>query len=213
MAFPQKWVNSTSTPTYNSWRSMRNRILYDSSDSHKFYKEKGIIICQQWVDSFDVFVSDMGLRPQGTTLDRINPNGNYEPNNCRWADMRIQQNNKFGLTAIEKDGVIKTIGEWGFDIDLTEREMNTVYKRYSAHGAKTYDELFCENLYSFRKSLEKHRCLVCGTTESKKWRKSACANCYARALRYFKKVDKPVDIAGYATLIDNELVSEKDMPF
>lgn len=205
MSFIRKWENSTSTPTYNSWRSMRNRILYDSSDNHRFYKEKGITICQQWIDSFDVFVSDMGLRPHGTTLDRINPNGNYEPSNCRWATMRTQQNNKYGLTAIEKNGVVKTIGEWGFDLDLDEREMNTIYKRHSTHGAKTYDELFCVNLYSYRKSIEEHECLICKTTESKKWRKSVCANCYARALRYFKKINRPINIGGYAKLIENNI--------
>lgn len=205
MAFLRKWVNSTSTPTYNSWRSMRNRVLYNSSDNHRFYKEKNISICQKWIDSFDVFVSDMGERPNGTTLDRINPDGNYEPSNCRWATMRVQQNNKHGLTAIERDGEVKTIGEWGFELDLDEREMNTVYRRHSAHGARTYNELFCNNLYSYRKSIEEHECLVCKTTESKKWRKSTCTNCYAKALRFFKKTGKPINIDEYAALIEMEL--------
>ena len=205
MAFLKKWNNSTDTPTYNSWRSMRNRILYNSSENHKIYKEKGISICQRWLDSFDNFVDDMGIRPDGTTLDRIDSNGNYEPSNCCWADMRIQQNNKYGLTKIEKDGYVKTIGEWGFLLDLNDSEMNTIYRRYSKYNAKTYDELFCENLYSYRKSLESHKCLVCGSTESKKWRKSACANCYARALRYYTKLNQPIDIAGYATLVVKDL--------
>lgn len=205
MAFVKKWNNNTDTPTYNSWRSMRNRVLYDSSESHKIYKEKGVSICQRWIDSFDNFVEDMGLRPDGATLDRIDSNGNYEPSNCRWADMRVQQNNKYGLTKIEKDGIVKTIGEWGFLLDLDEPEMNTIYRRHTKYNAKTYDELFCENLYSHRKSLESHSCLVCGATESKKWRKSACVNCYARALRYYKKSNQPVDIAGYATLVERSL--------
>lgn len=206
--FEKKWINDTNTPTYNSWRSMRCRVLFNSSDSHKFYKEKGITICQRWIDSFDDFVSDMGERPEWTTLDRINPNGNYEPENCRWATMRVQQNNKFDLTEIENNGEIKTIGEWAFELDLDERQKNTVYRRHSKYGAKTYDELFCENLYSYRKSLEVNTCIVCGTTESKKWRKSACANCYARALRHFKKLDKPIDIGGYAKLIEKLINGE-----
>ena len=186
--FKKKWVNETNTPTYNSWRSMRNRILFDSCDGHKFYKVKGISICQRWIDSFDNFVDDMGLRPDGTTLDRIDSNGDYEPNNCRWVDMRVQQNNKYSLSKIEKDGVVKTIGEWAHELGLSESQKNTVYKRYSSHGAKTYNELFCKHLLSYRKSVEKRECLVCKTKDSTKWRASACANCYARALRYFKKI-------------------------
>lgn len=199
----KKWKNNTNTLTYNSWRSMRNRVLYNSCKNHRVYKSKGIQICQRWIESFDCFVDDMGVRPDGTTLDRIDPNGDYEPSNCRWADMRVQQNNKHGLTKIEKDGVVKTIGEWGFLLDLSESEMNTVYRRHTKYRAKTYDELFCENLYSHRKSLETHKCIVCGTMESKKWRKSACANCYARALRYFTKLGQPVDIGGYSKLIED----------
>lgn len=201
----KKWENNTDTPTYNSWRSMRNRVLYDSCKNHRIYKDKCIKIYQRWIESFDCFVDDMGIRPDGTTLDRIDPNGDYEPSNCRWADMRVQQNNKYGLTEIEKDGVVKTIGEWGFLLGLSESEMNTIYRRHTKYNAKTYDELFCGNLYSHRKSLETHKCIVCGTTESKKWRKSACANCYAKALRYFTKLGQPIDIAGYATLVEQEL--------
>lgn len=205
MAFPKKWNNGTDTPTYNSWRSMRNRILYNSSENHKTYKEKKISICQRWIDSFDNFFDDMGARPNGTTLDRIDSNGNYESSNCRWANMRTQQNNKYGLTKIEKDGHVKTIGEWGFLLDLNDSEMNTVYRRYSKYNAKTYDELFCENLYSYRKSLESHKCLVCGITESKKWRKETCANCYARALRYYAKLNQSVDIEKYVAIVAKDL--------
>lgn len=201
--FEKKWINGTKTPTYNSWRSMRNRILFDSSEGHRSYKEKGISICDRWVKSYDDFVCDMGFRPEGTTLDRINPNGNYDPLNCRWATMRVQQNNKFFLTEIEYNGSLRTIGEWAFDLDLDERQKNTVYKRHSKYNAKTYDELFCDNLYSYRKSLEKNICIVCGTTDSKKWRKSSCANCYAKALRYFKKLNQPIDICGYAKLVED----------
>lgn len=196
----KKWENETNTPTYNSWRSMRNRVLFNSSESHLFYKEKGITICDEWAESFDAFVRDMGIRPDGTTLDRIDPDGNYELENCRWVTMRVQQNNKHGLTKVTKDGETKTIGEWCYQLGLSPSEMATVYKRHSAYGAKTYEELFCANLYSHRKSKEERECIICQTKESTKWRKSACANCYARALRYARKNGEKVDIEGYARL-------------
>lgn len=64
----------------------------------------------------------MGFRPEGTTLDRVNPDGNYEPSNCRWVTMRVQQNNKHDLTEIEHNGEIKTIGQWAYDLDLDDRQ-------------------------------------------------------------------------------------------
>lgn len=198
----RKWKNSVNSLTYNSWRSMRKRVLFGSNVDILHYKNKGIKICDKWINSFDDFVSDMGERPIGTTLDRIDSNGNYEPSNCRWATMRVQQNNKYDLTKIEYNGYIKTIGEWAFELDLDERQKNTVYKRYSKYGAKTYEELFCDNLYSYRKSKEKHECVICKCTESKKWRKSSCANCYAKILRYFKKINQPINIGAYINLIE-----------
>lgn len=203
MPFINKWKNKTNTPTYNSWRSMRNRILFDSSDSHKFYKEKKISICDRWIDNYDNFYNDMGERPFGTSLDRINPDGNYEPLNCRWASHRVQQNNKHGLTVIEKDGVYKTIGEWAFELELTEKELSKAYKRYSTYKARTFEEIFCVNLYSLRKSKEEHCCIVCSKTKSSKWRIGMCANCYARALRWSKKNNG--NIAGYAQLVADTL--------
>lgn len=196
--FEKKWINDTKTPTYNSWRSMRNRVLFDSCENHRFYKTKGISICERWIVSFDDFVSDMGFRPEGTTLDRINPDGNYEPSNCRWVTMRVQQNNKHDLTEIEHNGEVKTIGQWAYDLDLDDRQKNTIYKRRSKYNAKTYNELFCDHLLSYRKSIEKHECLVCKITDSKKWRKGLCANCYARALRYYKKAGKPINVKEYS---------------
>lgn len=185
---------------------MRKRVLFGSDKDIKYYSDKGIFICARWIDSFDDFVSDMGERPQGTTLDRIDSNGNYEPLNCRWATMRVQQNNKYDLTEIKHSGEVRTIGEWAFDLDLDERQKNTVYKRHSTYGAKTYEELFCDNLYSYRKSFEENTCCICKTTESKKWRKSVCTNCYAKALRYFKKIDKSIDIVEYTKLYKDSLI-------
>lgn len=199
--FEKKWKNETKSSTYNSWRSMRCRVLYDSSGSHNFYKIKNITICNRWLNSFDNFVSDMGERPDGTTLDRIDSYGNYEPSNCRWATMRVQQNNKYDLTEIEHNGEVRTIGEWAFDLDLDERQKNTVYKRHSKYNAKTYDELFCDNLYSYRKSLGFHNCLICNCNESIKWRKGVCNNCYAKVGRFFKRSNETINIEKYLNMI------------
>jgi hypothetical protein len=72
------------SPTYQSWESMRSRCHYDNRHNHERYKDRGIIVCERW-NVFTNFLEDMGERPAGTTLDRIDYDGNYEHGNCRWA--------------------------------------------------------------------------------------------------------------------------------
>ena len=83
-----------STPEYFTWKSMKARCTNPKSTGYKNYGERGIIICERWVKSFNNFYEDMGKRPLGYTLDRIDPNGNYEPTNCRWATIKEQSINK-----------------------------------------------------------------------------------------------------------------------
>lgn len=85
--------NKQRSPTYNSWDSMRSRCLYPSNASYKWYGEKGITICDRW-KVFQNFLDDMGVRPEGKTLDRINSNDNYHPKNCRWATIKQQLSNR-----------------------------------------------------------------------------------------------------------------------
>lgn len=80
------------TPTYRSWQSMKDRCLNKKSRNIVWYGEKGVKVCEQWM-TYEGFLADMGERPEGMTLDRINPFGDYEPDNCRWADAATQKAN------------------------------------------------------------------------------------------------------------------------
>lgn len=74
------------TPTYTTWRKMRERCRNPKSAQWKWYGARGISVCARW-ESFENFLADMGERPAGHTLDRYpNRDGNYEPGNCRWAN-------------------------------------------------------------------------------------------------------------------------------
>ena len=73
---------------------MRTRCNSNDPQKYRSYKGRGIVVCDRWQNSFDNFLVDMGERPVGMTLDRINNNGNYEPGNCRWATSMEQSKNK-----------------------------------------------------------------------------------------------------------------------
>lgn len=89
-SYKHGWAN---TPTYWTWSGMLSRCRDPRNASYKSYGAQGITVCERWHDFLN-FLADMGPRPEGKTLDRINGNGNYEPSNCRWATPKEQRANQ-----------------------------------------------------------------------------------------------------------------------
>jgi len=98
-------------PEYGSWHAMRTRCTNPRQKSYREYGGRGIRVCDRW-KSFRNFFADLGPKPSPEhQLDRIDTNGNYEPSNCRWADVTTQQNNRRDNVVIVIDGRRMTVSE------------------------------------------------------------------------------------------------------
>ena len=110
---------------------MRSRCYNKQVNSYKNYGGRGITICDEWRNNFQAFYEwtmSHGYK-EGLTIDRIDVNGNYEPNNCRWITNTEQQNNKTNNILITYDGKTRTPTQWGRELNISPRIIRYRYKK------------------------------------------------------------------------------------
>lgn len=103
--------NKVNTGTYRSWKTMIQRCTNPNFTKYPRYGGRGITVCDEWM-TFTNFYEDMGDRPDGYQIDRIDNNKGYYKENCRWADIKTQARNRSSNRNIEINGETKTMSEW-----------------------------------------------------------------------------------------------------
>lgn len=121
------------TRTYRSWSLMRHRTMTPSDSGYHRYGGRGITVCDRWLgkDGFVNFLADMGERPEGMTIDRIDNDGNYEPENCRWATNAEQRRNRKDIRLLTFNGKTQCIADWALELGM---DIKTLYARKYYYG-------------------------------------------------------------------------------
>lgn len=106
MAFIKHGFTRTQRSTYQCWSDMKSRCLNPNHAQFKNYGERGIRICDRWIDDFSAFFADMGAKPNGKTLDRRDNESGYSLENCRWATASEQRANQRDVVQIDVNGYL-----------------------------------------------------------------------------------------------------------
>lgn len=130
----------------------KQRCYNKNTRDYRRYGARGVTICDRWLDNFDNFLADMGIRPPNHTLERVDNNGPYSPENCIWASRKAQGLNKENTLKITYNGETKTIREWADATGIDYWTLKARVKRlgYSAEEALT-KEVKCGGLLPNRK--------------------------------------------------------------
>lgn len=103
--------------TYRTWAGMKARCQNPNEPGFRKYGARGITVCNRWL-KFENFLVDMGVKPHGLSIDRINNSGDYGPTNCRWATIKEQNRNKSGLHVITFDGKTQLLQDWADSLGI-----------------------------------------------------------------------------------------------
>ncbi|WP_020476605.1 hypothetical protein [Zavarzinella formosa] len=120
----------TKTPEYSIWQGIKHRCFLRSDMSYAAYGGRGVTMCDRWKDSFESFLEDMGKRPAANySIDRINFNGDYSLENCRWATKEVQANNTRTNVFYEYKGKNLTWAQWERECGIKQHTLAYRYRK------------------------------------------------------------------------------------
>ena len=119
-------------PLYKTWENMKARCNNPNHQSYKSYGGRGIKVCKRW-DDFKKFADDMGEKPDGHTMDRIDNDADYEPDNCRWSTYEEQNNNKRNNVYVNINGDVKTVAQWCREFGVNQSSHHNRVHRGMTH--------------------------------------------------------------------------------
>ncbi len=125
------------TSTYHIWDAMKSRCLNKNSVHYKNYGGRGIGVCDRWVSSFVDFFADMGERPEGLTIERIDNDGDYTPENCKWATRQEQSRNCRRNRMIEYQGETLCLLDWAKRLGMSYNGLKARLAHHSISVAFT----------------------------------------------------------------------------
>lgn len=170
-----KWRWDIKLRGYHSWKLIRQRCRNPVATGYDSYGAKGIDVCDRWYHSYDNFMDDMGVAPEGTTIDRIDNSKGYEPGNCRWATHIEQLNNRPSFNRpIEHEGEVKNLAEWAAEIGVSESTLRArLDNGMSTQRAFTSEKLWPKRKHGTDKMYSKYkcRCHLCKAFNTEKGRR------------------------------------------
>lgn len=123
---------------YLTWQNMKKRTGDENNEAYKNYGGRGITICDRWLNSFENFLKDMGMKPSPKhTIERVDNDGNYTPENCKWGTRKEQMNNMRKNHKITYNGKTQNLNQWSEETGMPARDI-----RYRLHHGWTVEETF-----------------------------------------------------------------------
>ena len=147
---------------YKTWSTMIQRCTNPKNKKYKDYGGRGIAVCIRWRE-YDNFIADMGKKPQGNTIERIDNNRNYQLSNCKWATRKEQQNNKRDNRIIEYKGTTKTLSQWGDHLGIKSNTILTRLRR-GWSVAESFEKAKRKNKSVEDAKSRRRNCVLCEAT-------------------------------------------------
>lgn len=137
--------NLSNESLYGTWHQMIERCYNTKNVNFHNYGGRGIVVCERWLNSVENFINDMGIRPEGYSLDRIEVNGNYEPNNCKWSSVKEQLNNKRDNRLINFNGETLNVTQWSEKLNINPKTIDSRLRR-----GKSLDRVLSLKKHNFK---------------------------------------------------------------